>query len=161
MVIPSIKAIFKGIELAICTSVYSLILRIFLNIYFFYFNTISLTYFYLGIIIIACILAIFIYGFLHQFLWGNPDPNPHHLKFLPSNNSIIEAGIMLLFAVISTLTTILLMAPFLYHFIQDNDWQESLENKTLKTAIISIWILTASYLYHFRNLICQNKIISK
>lgn len=165
--IPSFLALYKAIELLIITSLYAQAVKPILKLYQFYFSDkLTLIYFSLVLFILSFVLAIFVYGFIHQFLWGDPDPNPQHLKFLPANKSMMEACFMFCFSILTTIITVFIMLPFYDEFYYDNKTFLNLINidgkeNNLKIATLIIWLFVSTYLYHFKFLIPNQKRITK
>jgi hypothetical protein len=90
------------------------------------------------------------YSYLYHFFWGKDDPHPQHLKWLPSNYSMVEGFYRALFSIIAYVITVGLILPFhdFYYLHRDK----------FTTIMTIIWIVVASYCFHFRRLLTKNKI---
>lgn len=118
-----------------------------------------ITQFHSSIVFLGIIITTFSYWLaitgIYHFLWGKPDPNPQHLKWLPSNESFKEGFYRTLFSIISLFVTIMITLP-LYHnsyrcFYNINYRIHCYDY--LDWISFSAWIITTSYCFHIQKLL--------
>lgn len=157
--LPYPKCWLKSLELFIYNAPVLGILTGFLTIYRYYGHLLFINHesqiIYLKItgIIFGFLLSSLLFAYIHFFFWGKPDPNPQHLKWLPSNESLIEGFFMTISSALSLFIALLFMLPFLNE-IAAYDIGYQLGNKKEIHRLIwyffAILITVNAYCYHFK-----------
>lgn len=98
-----------------------------------------------GIILIFSTLTTYwlTFAYTYHFFWGQPDPNPKHLKWLPSNQSLKQGLKMMSASIIAYVLTVLLILPFA-------DFYLNYEEK-FRPFVLIIWLTVAAYCFHVKN----------
>jgi len=89
--------------------------------------------------------------YLHFWIWREKDPNPKHLKWLPSNKSLIKGAELTLISILSYGITVLILFPFIDSYRED--WFMWLN--------FVIWIIATAYIYFIQDLIANKKGVTK
>lgn len=144
--LPRPKCWLKAIELLLYNIPVLFVLSGFLKIYryyghkFFITNDNQIIYLKITGFGFGFLLVSLMFSYFHFFFWGKSDPNPRHLKWLPSNQSLIEGFFMFITSLISFLLLIICLLPFLNYRNTD----------LFYVPFFIIWMTTTAYFYHLK-----------
>lgn len=83
------------------------------------------------------------FAYTYHLFWGKPDPNPKHLKWLPSNQSLKQGVKMMSASIIAYVLTVLLILPFADFYLNHEE--------KFAPYLLIVWITVAAYCFHIKH----------
>lgn len=133
---PNYKCWINSIILLIYNSIAFFIIRIINRFFTYYGISIHKSIDYINILLLLFYLLIYwmILSWMDYIFFGTADPNPKHLKYFPSNKSMLKGFYNSLISIISIIICLIIFSPFL----------DIISNKYYILTIS--WIIISSFL---------------
>jgi hypothetical protein len=104
----------------------------------------------IGLIFLPFVVMWLGFAYLYQLFWGKVRVNPKWLEWFPSNSSLWNGFLMMVFSVCGWLSGLLIIFPFV---VEQSNYREPYLSDTLVSIATTVWIVSVAYCFHAKILI--------